>query len=182
MTKIQRIRVPVGLAYAGLFLILAQPQPASYAAGLLMVAVGLSIRVWAAGHLEKFHRLAVGGPYLWTRNPLYFGSFLIGIGFTIAGDRLWLVLLFGILFFAIYLPVMSREETELAEAYGADYQKYRRSVPRFFPFPKRHSSLRLEFSQQRFRWRRVIENREHHAVAGCLILALILTLKMMAQS
>ena len=41
--------------------------------------------------LEKDRELAVSGPYAFTRNPLYFGSFVVGLGAAAAGGVLWFV-------------------------------------------------------------------------------------------
>ena len=45
--------------------------------------VGLLLRAWASGHIRKNDALAISGPYAYTRNPLYLGSFILGLGFTI---------------------------------------------------------------------------------------------------
>ena len=94
MTTIQRFRVPVGFAYALVYLYFAAPRPVWFWAGMLLALVGLAIRIWAAGCLRKFEQLTLSGPYLWSRNPLYLGSFLIGLGFTLAGAQLWLLVVF----------------------------------------------------------------------------------------
>ena len=55
------------------------------AIGSAFVVLGLAIRAWAAGQLQKDKQLTTSGPYSHTRNPLYLGSFSIGVGVTIAG-------------------------------------------------------------------------------------------------
>ncbi len=175
MTPIQRIRVPAGFLFTALFLYLAHPTAARMAAGLALAAVGLAVRVWAAGHLRKWSGLAVGGPYRWTRNPLYLGSFVMGTGFGIASGRPGLLAAFLVLFALVYLPVMRREEGELVEAYGGEFEEYRRRVPLFVPIPGR------SLPQARggnFTWERVVYNREYQAVAGFLLLAAALVAKM----
>jgi len=47
-------------------------------------AIGLWVRARAAGHLHKQEILTVTGPYAFTRNPLYLGSFILMIGAAIA--------------------------------------------------------------------------------------------------
>ncbi|MDA2937476.1 isoprenylcysteine carboxylmethyltransferase family protein [Acidobacteria bacterium AH-259-A15] len=181
MTTIQKLRVPAGFAYAVLYLYVAQPRPTWYCLGLLVAATGLAMRVWAAGCLEKFQELAISGPYLWSQNPLYFGSFLIGLGFTLAGARVWMVAVFLVLFFGIYLPVMRREEEELLQAYGSEYEAYCRHVPRFWPRPRKISSFPEGFSPSdtgSFQWRRVISNREYRAAVGFLVVAVALFINM----
>src|SRR5437588_11900332 len=97
----QRWRVPLGFACAGLFLLLAKPMPLTLAAGGAVALAGLALRAWASGHIRKNARLAVSGPYAYTRNPLYLGSFILGLGFTIAASSsLWLLVALGALFAA----------------------------------------------------------------------------------
>ena len=96
----QRWRVPLGFACAALFFLLAQARPATLIVGGLVALPGLALRAWATGHLRKNDALATTGPYAYTRNPLYLGSFVIGLGFTIAAGRLILGLVFAVLFLA----------------------------------------------------------------------------------
>src|SRR5687768_1547746 len=99
-TWIQRWRVPLGFVCAAVFLFFARPTPTALAAGAFVSVLGLAIRAWAAGHIRKNAQLATSGPYAFTRNPLYFGSFLLGLGFTIASGRWYLAVLFAALFIA----------------------------------------------------------------------------------
>ena len=87
MTIVQRIRVPTGMAFALTFLYFSHPRQDLFLAGLGPALAGLGVRIWAAGHIEKGSQLAASGPYQRTRNPLYFGSFLIGLGFTLASAQ-----------------------------------------------------------------------------------------------
>lgn len=176
MSFFQRVRVPAGFAFAGFFLYLAQPRPACVFPGLAVACLGLGLRMWAAGYLEKGRALAMSGPYLRTRNPLYLGSFLMGLGFTIAGSRLDLVLSFLILFSCIYLPVMRKEEKELQQAFGVTYRLYRESVPLFLPRLTHKASLQP--LQSNFCWQRVILNREYKAVMGFVVAAGFVLLRM----
>ena len=111
----QRWRVPLGFACAALFFLLAQARPATLIVGGLVALPGLALRAWATGHLRKNDALATTGPYAYTRNPLYLGSFVIGLGFTIAAGRLILGLVFAALFLGIYVPVMRVETKTLDE-------------------------------------------------------------------
>jgi protein-S-isoprenylcysteine O-methyltransferase Ste14 len=132
-TFIQRWRVPLGFVVAFAFLFFARPTPFALLIGACVSLPGLAIRAWASGHIRKNARLAVSGPYAFTRNPLYFGSFLVGLGFTIASAQLILALLFASLFLGIYLPVMRVEASAMAELFGPEYQAYKDAVPLFFP-------------------------------------------------
>ncbi len=162
--------MPLGFAFGALFLALAAPSEPWLSVGVTVAFLGLLLRVWAAGHLQKHQVLARSGPYRWTRNPLYLGSFLLGLGFSLAAARWWLAPLFLSLFGALYLPVMRREEEELRETYGEKYRRYMSGVPLFFPrkpspeHPPSHG----------FAWRQVFLNREYNAIIGYLLLCAFL--------
>ena len=94
----QRWRVPLGFLCAILFMVFAQPRPTTLAVGAVVSILGLAIRAWASGHIRKNSALATSGPYAFTRNPLYLGSFLLGVGFTIASGFWPLGILFALLF------------------------------------------------------------------------------------
>jgi protein-S-isoprenylcysteine O-methyltransferase Ste14 len=102
-------------------------------AGGAIALIGLALRAWSAGHIRKNDALATSGPYAYTRNPLYLGSFVLGLGFTIASGRPWLGLLFAALFLGIYLPVMRVEASTLSQLFGDDYARYAEAVPLFVP-------------------------------------------------
>jgi protein-S-isoprenylcysteine O-methyltransferase Ste14 len=129
----QRWRVPLGFLCGALFLVLARPRSNTLAIGGAIAVLGLALRAWSAGHIRKNSALATSGPYAFTRNPLYLGSFLLGIGFTFASGRWWLGLPFAALFLGIYFPVMRVEAKTLAGLFGEDYQRYAEAVPLFFP-------------------------------------------------
>jgi protein-S-isoprenylcysteine O-methyltransferase Ste14 len=177
----QRIRVPLGFGYGLLFLYLATPRPGFFSVGILLAGLGLALRVWASGYLNKGRELATSGPYSWTRNPLYLGSFVMGLGFTVAAASLWLTVLFLVLFVAVYLPVMKREERELTQAFGSDYSVYRDTVALFLPVSSPvHSQPKPAASAQKgnFHWKKVISNREYNAVLGFFLVTALIWAKM----
>jgi protein-S-isoprenylcysteine O-methyltransferase Ste14 len=132
-TWLQRWRVPLGFLCAVVFLLFARPRPSTLLVGAIVSTLGLLLRGWAAGHIRKNSALATSGPYAFTRNPLYLGSFLLGLGFTI-GSGFWpLGILFAVLFLGIYFPVMRVESATLAKLFGRSFQEYAREVPLFFP-------------------------------------------------
>ena len=166
-TWIQRWRVPLGFLCAAVFLFFARPTPKALLIGGSVSILGLALRAWAAGHIRKNAELATSGPYAFTRNPLYLGSFLLGLGFTIASGQLLLGLLFAALFLGIYLPVMRVEASTMAELFGRDFEIYRRSVPLFFPriTPYRQS----ESAGNKFDSTLYLRYREYRAALGLVI-------------
>ena len=174
-TWIQRWRVPLGFLCGALFIFFARPTPKALLIGASVSLLGLAIRAWAAGHIRKNAQLATSGPYAFTRNPLYFGSFLLGLGFTIASGRLLLGLLFAALFLGIYLLVMRVEASTMAQLFGENYENYRRSVPLFFPriMPFRQG----ESAANKFDGSLYLRYREYRAALGLVIAWSLLLIK-----
>jgi protein-S-isoprenylcysteine O-methyltransferase Ste14 len=171
----QRWRVPLGFLCGALFIWFARPRPMTLGIGGAVALCGLAVRAWAAGHIRKNEALAISGPYAYTRNPLYFGSSLLGVGFTIASGQPLLALPFAALFLGIYLPVMRVEAATLAGLFGKDYQLYARAVPLFFP---RLTAYRDEAGPgERFDSSLYLRYREYRAALGLLIAWGILALK-----
>ena len=132
--RVKHLRVPLGFLMAALYLAFARPTPVTLVVGLPIAFVGLLVRAWAAGHITKNNRLATTGPYAHTRNPLYFGSFLIASGFAIAAH--WGLLLLVIAFFvAVYGPTMERERVNVSGRFPEAYAEWERNVPNFLPRP-----------------------------------------------
>jgi protein-S-isoprenylcysteine O-methyltransferase Ste14 len=179
-TWVQRWRVPLGFVCAALFIALARPDRRSLLIGGAVAVVGLGIRAWASGHIRKNARLAVSGPYAHTRNPLYLGSFILGLGFTVAASSsllLFLILggLFASLFLGIYWPVMRVESATLAEMFGEEYKRYAAAVPLLFPrlAPYRAGAD----SAVRFDPSLYLRYREYRAALGLLVAWCVLWLK-----
>lgn len=176
----QRWRVPLGFLCGALFILLAAPLWWTLAAGGALALVGLLIRAWASGHIRKNAALATSGPYAHTRNPLYFGSFILGLGFTVAASSEWwllltLGLLFASLFLGIYLPVMRVEAATLLELFGDEYRRYAAGVPLFFPRLTAYEGARGR--DESFDVRLYLRYREYRAAIGLLAALAALALK-----
>jgi protein-S-isoprenylcysteine O-methyltransferase Ste14 len=128
----RRLRLPLGFLFAGLYLAFARPTVRALALGAALAFVGVLVRAWAAGHIIKNDQLATTGPYAHTRNPLYFGSFLIAAGFAIAGHWALLLPVIG-LFALIYWPTIEHERVNIRARFPAEYPAYERNVPAFLP-------------------------------------------------
>lgn len=170
---LQRFRVPLGLVLTAAFLALARPTPVTLAAGAIIAAAGLAVRGWAAGHIRKYETLAVTGPYAHTRNPLYLGSFLLALGFTVATGVWWLGLLAAALFLGIYYPVMRVEEADLRRAFGQEFEEFAVNVPLFVPrlTPWKKSGVAFDFGLY-------CKHREYQAAIGATLGLAALAAKM----
>ena len=158
---LQRLRVPLGFAFAAVFIFFSRPTWTTLAVGSTIAVFGLAMRAWASGHIRKVERLAVTGPYAYTRNPLYLGSLLMGAGFTIAGGVWWLALAFAVMFLSIYLPVMRVEEEDLTRIFGEEFVEYRDNVPLLVPRLTRWRKSDVKFDFQLY-----LRYREYRAALG----------------
>ena len=170
----RRIRVPLGFMFAALYLLLARPTWRSIVFGSIVVIPGLWIRALASGHVRKNEALATFGPYAYTRNPLYLGSLLIGVGFAAAARSWWIGLLLVVMFFAIYIPVIRGEEELLRQKFP-EFDEYTRQVPRMFPRLRRYGTPEASsrFSADLYR-----QHREYHALVGAVALMVALAMKL----
>jgi protein-S-isoprenylcysteine O-methyltransferase Ste14 len=169
---VARLRVAIGfllvLAFAGY----SEPTPDSLLWGLPVSLLGLALRGWAAGCLEKNQALATGGPYAYTRNPLYLGTLLVAAGLAVASRRAGLGVLFAAVFALIYLPVIQLEEQHLRKLFPA-YPFYATSVPALWPRRPRGPT----WNAPPFQWRLYWKNREYQAAAGFTVGMLFLLWK-----
>jgi protein-S-isoprenylcysteine O-methyltransferase Ste14 len=171
----QRWRVPLGFVCGALFLFFARPTMWTLIVGGGVAVPGLALRAWASGHLRKNEALAVTGPYAYTRNPLYLGSFLMGLGFTIAAGQIWLVIVFIVMILGIYLPVMRVESATLADLFGKKYLRYAKEVPLLLPKLSPYSRATAgSFDRSLY-----LRYREYRASIGTIIAWAVLVAKMM---
>jgi protein-S-isoprenylcysteine O-methyltransferase Ste14 len=169
----RRIRVPLGFAFALLYFWLARPTWRSLGIGAVLIAPGLLIRALASGHVRKNEALATSGPYAYTRNPLYLGSLLIGIGFAIGARSWWVGVVLIVMFFAIYMPVIRSEEAFLRERFP-EFEEYAKRVPRMLP---RITSASSD-SDGGFSMELYLKHREWNALLGALAVVAVLVIKM----
>jgi protein-S-isoprenylcysteine O-methyltransferase Ste14 len=151
---------------AAFMLIFGHPNWASFAIGISVVAIGEGIRFWAAGHIRKCVELSADGPFGCVRNPLYFGSFVMAIGFSVMGDNLLIALVAMALFCLLHGSAIACEERYLSGVFGEKFDAYCKSVPRILPkWPRRGSHT--------YSFRLAIENREHISSVFAAIISLI---------
>jgi hypothetical protein len=144
--------------------------------GAIGVVPGLVIRALASGHVRKNESLATSGPYAHTRNPLYLGSLLMGLGFAAAARSWWVGAALVVMFFAVYLPVIRAEEAFLRRTFP-EFGEYARRVPRMFPRLTAHATDESEASAE-FSWDLYLKHREYNALLGALAMLAALIVKM----
>jgi protein-S-isoprenylcysteine O-methyltransferase Ste14 len=77
-------------------------------------------------------RLVTGGPYAYTRNPMYLGHLVFVAGLVLA-LRSPVALLLLAERWRRFSARVADDERRLAEAFGPEYEAYVRSVPRWLP-------------------------------------------------
>jgi protein-S-isoprenylcysteine O-methyltransferase Ste14 len=155
MRRLARLRVPLGFVCGGLALWLAQPTPASIAAGMLIALAGEAIRVWADGHIEKGREVTRSGPYRFVPHPLYLGSAIMGAGFIWAAQSVTAALIAGAYLALTLLAAMRTEEAALTARFAGEYAAYRAGTTAPVDRP--------------FSLARAVSNREHRAAIGLLV-------------
>jgi protein-S-isoprenylcysteine O-methyltransferase Ste14 len=158
---VARLRVPAGFLMVATFAWFAHPHLKSLEVGVPISGCGIALRAWAAGHLAKDQRLAISGPYSFTRNPLYLGTLIAAIGLAAAARSAGLALLFASLFALVYLPAIELEEQHLG-AILPGYAEFAARVPLLMPrWPAWFGPDRFSFALYR-------KNREYQALFGWL--------------
>ncbi len=105
--------------------------------GFMLILKGVIIRMIARGHkkanTDGGHQLVTSGLYQIVRNPMYLGTFYIGIGFVLVLLPWWMVFVFTAFFYVRFNKQVVSEEKLLTQMFGKKYEDYCRQVPRIFP-------------------------------------------------
>lgn len=105
------------------------------------ILIGLLLMLWGIATFARFRtavmphlpasRLITGGPYRFTRNPMYVGLTLTYGGLALLIDTAWPLLLLPLVLALLVLVVIRREERYLERAFGESYREYRARVRRW---------------------------------------------------
>jgi protein-S-isoprenylcysteine O-methyltransferase Ste14 len=134
---------------------------------------GVWVRAISSGHVKKNEELATTGPYAYTRNPLYFGSIVIALGFALASLRWEIAAALVLMFAAIYIPVIRGEE-QFLQARFRNYTDYCTQVPRLLPRLHAGSAGVSTFSRELYS-----KHREYNALLGTFAVIAALVVKKM---
>lgn len=107
----------------------------------ILATAGLAYAVWGLAYLRRSfsiipeaRRLVTGGPYGFSRHPVYLGEIVAAIGINLATAG-WASGL-AVLYFVICEVLRIRwEEGVLARAFPNEYPAYAKRVPRYAPNP-----------------------------------------------
>ena len=156
------------------------PDLITWVPGLMFLALGEWLRLWAVAVVGKgsrtrgggVERLVTYGPYAHVRNPLYLGNFLLTMGTVFISELLWMVPIVIVLFTIQYLSIILWEEQILTERFGSDYATYCQRVPRWIPRWRRSPQ---EPTAIPYQWRAAwwSERSTLGAIAALLIVMLV---------
>jgi len=107
--------------------------------GFFIALTGQFLRISARGYKSETHsgraRLITDGPYGIVRNPMYLGSFLIGLGMFTILFPWWVAPIYSIFFLLWYAYQIHGEQQHLKQKFGSQYITYCKKVHSFFPKP-----------------------------------------------
>lgn len=167
-----RYRSFVGILCLLATLSLSDPSPRSVTIGFFFIVVGMFFRAWTAGYISKDQHLATKGPYSLTRNPLYFGNFVLGLGIAIAGNNVYTYSIF-FAFYLLFFPfLMVLEHRRLKVKFGREYEEWFKNSHSFFPKIKRVKERDFNISYY-------MKNKEYRVLYFSLFVIAILILKVL---
>jgi len=157
------LRIPISLALVAL--LVTQVRREWFLWGLLVSALGVLFQLWCFGSIKTRKELAVKGPYMFMRNPMYIARFFAIAGAVLMTGYWWAVAALVPIYWLYMVNRVKREEPRLREAFGQDYEDYCRDVRPFRPGFKRFDGRAL------FYFRRDCFMRNHGLVnlAGMLV-------------
>ena len=163
-------RSSVGIVCMMAVLYFAHPVAQSIFIGFFFIIAGMFFRAWSSGFILKDEELATKGPYSLTRNPLYFGNFVMGLGFAVAGNNIYTYLIF-FLYYLLFFPfLMVIEHRRMKKKFGAAYDKWAKKSHSFFPKIKKIDNVGFNISYY-------MKNKEYRVLYFSLFFVAILILK-----
>ncbi|MFQ5606544.1 MAG: methyltransferase family protein [Candidatus Zixiibacteriota bacterium] len=130
-----------GIALDFLYPLSFIPSPLSHYIGWPLIALAIGLvnygvkTMRAAGTHEDVRRpdtaLVTGGPFRYSRNPLYISLTVTYCAIAILVRTLWPLLLLPIVMAFMHSGVILREERHLERVFGEDYLRYKARVRRW---------------------------------------------------
>ncbi|MBN2398962.1 MAG: isoprenylcysteine carboxylmethyltransferase family protein [Candidatus Aminicenantes bacterium] len=172
--KLIKYRSFIGFLCLVAILWLATPSSWSIFSGFLLMMAGMFFRGWSSGYIDKDRELATQGPYSLTRNPLYFGSFILGLGIAVAGNNIITYLIFAVYYFTFFTFLIAIERKRMRKRFGSKYEAWARESNLFIPKIKRigKSDFNIAF---------YMKNREYRVLFFSLFITAILIIKFLKK-
>lgn len=109
--------------------------------GWLLIGVGLALFIWTLVSFAR-HRttvnpykaatsLCTGGPFRFSRNPIYLGDWFLLGGISLLMHTVWPLLFAPLIWLLLRYGVIRHEEAHLEARFGEDYRAYKARVRRW---------------------------------------------------
>jgi protein-S-isoprenylcysteine O-methyltransferase Ste14 len=102
-----------------------------YLWGLLTLGVNFNASSGFGVRLHQAHQLKTRGPYIYIRHPMYVGVILAFWGGLLL-NRTWTMLVFAVIMLGLIYRA-HKEEEALTQAFGEEWEAYKRRVPGWIP-------------------------------------------------
>ena len=181
MSRLAKPRFLIVYLLAGYFFLIARITEVHFRWGVLGVALGEALRFWANGYVghvkvnrtaalnAKTGHLVTAGPYAFVRNPLYLGSFVIGLGFCVMIGQIWFLLLTLGTFLLMYRRKIVEEEDVLRHEWGEAFERYQKAVPSLFPTRRRYDQ-----TQGKWSWQGIAASKEWKTVLWATVFVIFI--------
>jgi len=150
-----KLRYPIFLI--AIIILILNIKPAWFPVGFIVALFGELIQLWCFASLDKNRMLAVKGPYMLMRNPMYIGRFFLLLGVLLLAGNGWIIFIFIVVYYFYMVNRVKREEKKLRVVIGEEYEGYCRDVNRFIPSFRGGNWRSLWI----FKWDVLVDNNGH---------------------
>jgi protein-S-isoprenylcysteine O-methyltransferase Ste14 len=164
----------VGIVCLIVILLLATPTAWSIFSGFLLMMAGMFFRAWSSGYINKDKELATEGPYSLTRNPLYFGSLILGSGIAVASNNMITYLIFIVYYFTFFTFLIGIERKRMRQRFGQQYEAWAKEANLFFPKIKKIKKFNFNIAFY-------MKNREYRVLFFSLFVTAVLIVKFLKK-
>jgi protein-S-isoprenylcysteine O-methyltransferase Ste14 len=168
--KLIKHRSFIGILCLIAILWLATPNVWSIFSGFLLMMAGMFFRAWSSGYINKDKELATEGPYSLTRNPLYFGSMILGSGIAVASNNVITYLIFIVYYFTFFTFLIAIERKRMRQRFGQQYEVWAKEANLFFPKIKKIENFNFNIAYY-------MKNREYRVLFFSLFVTAVLIVK-----
>jgi protein-S-isoprenylcysteine O-methyltransferase Ste14 len=172
--KLIRYRSFIGVLCLIAILLLATPNVWSIFSGFFLMMAGMFFRAWSSGYINKDKELATEGPYSLTRNPLYFGSLILGSGIAVASNNMITYLIFIVYYFTFFSFLIAIERKRMRQRFGKQYESWARKANLFFPKIKKIEKFNFNIAYY-------MKNREYRVLFFSLFITAVLIVKFLKK-
>jgi len=164
-------------------LLTAGPDPELRTLALVLMAVYVFLRLWAASHIggaarvhskksRKKRTLITTGPFSIVRNPLYVANAAGLVGSCLLLGTPWLAAVSAVVVVIWYVVIVGWEAGVLEDLYGDEYVEYRKRVGGMFPRPRLRLPAFADLGQANLSLKKVLRKERGMLMIAAFMLAL----------